>query len=214
MERQFLVYWKPEQISKVLEEGRLIKAGSNQFKDINPGDTLWICGNNTNNNLVTVGYILVDEIIGQDEANRRSPALKWQADFHAYASPGKEISTREKALAPILDKLRFVSTVNPYLDGQKPLGNQLQRKRELTQEASKMLMDFWNSSDDKEREEYLPTKENFESAYRALTCPGKSISFDAVLDQIETNAKEKGLSLMNDWRMITEKNIIMWSKKG
>lgn len=61
---------------------------------------------------------------------------------------------------------------------------------------------------------FLPSKFDFESAYRALTCPGKSISFDAVLDQIETNAKEKGLSLMNDWRMITEKNIIMWSKKG
>jgi|GEM_PF-4954488 len=107
-------------------------------------------------NLVTVGYILVDEIISQDEANRRFPALKWPADFHVCACPGKEISTREKALAPILNKLRFVSTVNPYLDGQKPLGNQLQRKRELTQETSKMLMNFWNSSDDKDIEEYAP----------------------------------------------------------
>jgi hypothetical protein len=54
MERQFLVYWKPDQISKVLKEGRLVKAASNQFSDINPGDTLWICGINANNDLFTV----------------------------------------------------------------------------------------------------------------------------------------------------------------
>ena len=60
----------------------------------------------------------------------------------------------------------------------------------------------------------LPTKEDFESAYRTLTRPGQSISIDVVLDQIETNAKNKSLTLKNNWRMITEKNIEIWSKKG
>jgi len=60
---------------------------------------------------------------------------------------------------------------------------------------------------------YLPNKEDFESAYRSLTRPGETISIDSVLDQIETTAKKKGLSLKSNWRMITEKNIEIWSKK-
>jgi hypothetical protein len=60
---------------------------------------------------------------------------------------------------------------------------------------------------------YLPSKEDFESSYRTLTSPGKTISIDSVLDQLEINAKEKGLSLKSNWRMITEKNIEIWAKK-
>ncbi len=57
----------------------------------------------------------------------------------------------------------------------------------------------------------LPSKLDFESAYRSLTCPGNSISLDAVLDQIETNAKKKGLLLNSNWRIIMEKNIEIWA---
>jgi hypothetical protein len=60
----------------------------------------------------------------------------------------------------------------------------------------------------------LPTKEEFESAYRALIRPGGTIAIDAVLDQIERCAREKGLLLKSNWRMITEKNIEIWSKNG
>jgi|GEM_PF-4311555 len=58
---------------------------------------------------------------------------------------------------------------------------------------------------------YLPTKEDFESAYRMLTRPGESISIDSVLNQIEVNAKNNGFLLNGDWRLITEKNIEVWS---
>lgn len=59
----------------------------------------------------------------------------------------------------------------------------------------------------------IPTKVDFESAYKALTCPGETISIDSVLDQIEINAKKKGHLFNNNWRMITEENIMIWSKK-
>lgn len=59
----------------------------------------------------------------------------------------------------------------------------------------------------------IPTKDDFESAYRMLARPGQSISIDAVLDQIETNTRNKILTLQNNWRMITEENIKIWSKK-
>lgn len=60
---------------------------------------------------------------------------------------------------------------------------------------------------------YLPSKKDFEAAYLVLTRPGESISLDVVLDQIEINAKEKGLLLTSNWQIITEKNIEIWSKK-
>ena len=60
---------------------------------------------------------------------------------------------------------------------------------------------------------HLPTKEDFESTYRILTRLGEAISIDSVLDRMETNAKKKGLALKNNWRMITEKSIEVWSTK-
>lgn len=59
---------------------------------------------------------------------------------------------------------------------------------------------------------YLPNKVDFECAYRALGRIGESISIDAVLDQIEFNAKKVGHLLKSDWREISETNIEIWSK--
>ena len=75
----------------------------------------------------------------------------------------------------------------------------------------KLLKEFQKSQ--AHDSDYLPTKEEFESAYRALTRSGESISIDAVLDQIESNAKKNGLSIKGNWRIITEKNIEIWSRK-
>ena len=60
---------------------------------------------------------------------------------------------------------------------------------------------------------YLPTKDDFELAYRSLTRLGDELSLDAILDQIEINITKAGLSLKSNWRIITEKNIEIWSKK-
>lgn len=60
---------------------------------------------------------------------------------------------------------------------------------------------------------YLPNKDDFETAYRTLTNPGETISIDSVLDQLEINAKKNRLLLKSNWRIITEKNIKVWSKK-
>lgn len=62
-----------------------------------------------------------------------------------------------------------------------------------------------------EQTQAIPTKEDFEAAYRKLVRPGEAVSIDAVLDQIEVNAKKDGFLLKSDWRMITEMNITSWS---
>ena len=55
---------------------------------------------------------------------------------------------------------------------------------------------------------YLPTKTDVEAAYRMLARLGESVSLDAVLDQIDMNARQAGYSLKHNWRIITEENII------
>jgi hypothetical protein len=61
---------------------------------------------------------------------------------------------------------------------------------------------------------YLPSKEDIETAYRMLANPGNSINIDTVLDQIEGITKNKRFLLKKDWRIITENNIEIWSKKS
>ena len=60
---------------------------------------------------------------------------------------------------------------------------------------------------------YLPSKKDFEVAYRALSLPGGTISIDSALDQLEIITNKKGLTLKSNWRVTTEKNIEIWSKK-
>ena len=63
-----------------------------------------------------------------------------------------------------------------------------------------------------QNEAHLPSKEDFEAAYRKLTCLGESVSLDAVLGGIEEDLTQQGRSLKRNWRMITEENIKIWSK--
>ena len=60
------------------------------------------------------------------------------------------------------------------------------------------------------RNDYLPNKEDFESAYRMLCSPGQKIDKKSILDQIEKNALNSGRNLKTNWRLITERNIEIW----
>ncbi len=60
---------------------------------------------------------------------------------------------------------------------------------------------------------YLPTKEDFEKAYRELEKKHKQgVKIDEVLDIVEANLTEKGRKLYENWRSITEQKIKEWSK--
>lgn len=63
----------------------------------------------------------------------------------------------------------------------------------------------------RENYSYLPTEGDFKTAYQQIAKPGQEISVDAVLDQIEIDAKKAGRNLKEDWRIITERNIEIWS---
>ena len=58
----------------------------------------------------------------------------------------------------------------------------------------------------------LPNFSDFEAACRMIARLGEEVSIDSVLDQIESNALQKGWLLKSNWRLITEKNIEIWSE--
>jgi hypothetical protein len=60
------------------------------------------------------------------------------------------------------------------------------------------------------KNDYLPNKDDFESAYRMLCSPGEKIDKDSILDQIEKNAINSSRNLKTNWRLITERNIKIW----
>ena len=60
---------------------------------------------------------------------------------------------------------------------------------------------------------YIPTKEDFEKAYRKLEKRHKQgVPIDEVLDTMEANLTERGRKLQENWRSITEQKIKEWSK--
>lgn len=61
---------------------------------------------------------------------------------------------------------------------------------------------------------FLPSKEDFEKAYRMLTKLGEVVSIDTVLDQVAINSTNTDMLLKSDWRVITERNIATWTKKS
>ena len=60
---------------------------------------------------------------------------------------------------------------------------------------------------------YIPTKEDFEKAYRKLEKRHKQgVPIDEVLDTMEANLTERGRKLQENWRSITEQKIKERSK--
>lgn len=117
-----------------------------------------------------------------------------------------------------------------YLNGEIYIYSQQTDGRDLDRPAIEFLekgtyrfvspLDNENSFSDedgpisqRESGDYQPNQDDFESAYRMLCSPGKSFEADLVLDQIEKNATESGYHLKENWRVITKRNIKLWTKK-
>src|SRR5262245_56439242 len=144
--RSFLVYWLSDQIQAAITDGLLNHAASEQFGRVTPGDVLWITGKSRAEPLITVGPLHVAEIVSQREAERRLPYQPWEARYDALCAPGTETATWEVTLTPILSELEFVSRRSLRLDLKKPLGQQLQAIRQLTEASTETLTKLWSGA--------------------------------------------------------------------
>jgi len=150
----WLVYWRKDQVEEAVSDRLVDHAASEQFSRVQSGDLLWICGRGKTDQLVTVGPLKVLDVVGQTEAERRLPYQPWKAKFHAMAAADEELAAREVSLTSIVGKLRFNSKVSPRLDSATPLGQQLQRIRQLTKTSANLLGQLWESQVDRATADY------------------------------------------------------------
>jgi len=162
--QEYLVYWKPVEIDKAIEAGPLDHAASDQFRRVNPGDVVWICGRGRRSELVTIGPLAVKKRVGQREAEREIGPKVFKRRFHVIADRRVLQRAREVPLKPLLSRLRFKSKTSPAIHTNAPVGQQLQAIRRLTAEAATLLWRTW--SRDSER---LPTAlESYEKQLEGL----------------------------------------------
>ena len=62
-----------------------------------------------------------------------------------------------------------------------------------------------------ENANYIPSKEDCETAIRELSDENEQARTGQVLDRIEKNVTSRGMALKPNWRMITEENMKGWS---
>jgi len=120
---------------------------------------------------------------------------------------GKPYDDRKKALVKLLKEIKNAYRVELIENGDR---FQFQSEKSLVSSTNNASQ---QTSAQPHDNSYLPSKDDFETAYRTLANPGVTIYIDSVLDQLEINAKKNRLLLKDNWRVITEKNIEGWSKK-
>lgn len=145
MTNHFFVYWSKDQILDALQVPELDHAASNQFHRLSVGDVIWIVGSLERNRLVTIGPLFVAEIVGQAEAEARLPYDPWEASYHVL-NIEKAVKPRKIDLTPVLSQLEFLSATSPKLNLEKPIGQQMQTMRQLTDQTVRLVQSLWNGT--------------------------------------------------------------------
>lgn len=146
MGRTFFFYWRDKQISESVTDGLLDHSGSDQFASIKTGDEIWIGGHgkSKSSRLITIGRLRVAEVVGPEEAKRRLGKRAWPKKYTALCAQDDETVAQKVDLDDhIINQLRFVSPHSTFLDLRRPLGRQLQRLRQLTEDSAKLLKTVW-----------------------------------------------------------------------
>ena len=145
----FLYYWGAEAAERELARGDVPfdYGGSEQFKRLSPGDTVWLVTSWTGKDLTLVGRLRVAEVLGQAAARKLGRPL-WHASYHAFAPAGAAEYLREVDITDLAAGLRFLSPNDRLTikDGRIDR-NQLQTMRTLTGEAAALLRGRWDEED-------------------------------------------------------------------
>lgn len=152
MTTHFLQYWEPTQIDYALRDvDKTDHAGSGQYlrMKVKPGDKVWIITVRSPGELVTIGKILVGEIVNRREAARRFGEKNvWNAEHHIVAETGAEEKTREVSLMDVAAQLRFQGEKDRLtITGGLIKAQQLQSIRKLSAASAALLESKWNTTE-------------------------------------------------------------------
>ena len=137
---QYLLYWKPEVAQRTEDEPLIAHAASDQLDKVGVGDVLWIVTSEGPDDLILVGRLRVDRIVGQEQAQRELRRTDlWEARYHAISDAPEE--------QVLLDISRFAS--NLTFDGTVEClpagftGRNLQAMRRLDCGGSEWMEYLW-----------------------------------------------------------------------
>src|SRR6185436_1984552 len=120
-------------------------AASEQYHKVRVGDVLWVVTSEEPNDLLLVGRLRVDKIVGQHEANRlmETPNL-WESEFHVFTE-----EPQEKAYLNIsrwATQLEFDGVVTSLPEDFT--GQHLQAKRRLDGNSEGLMEKLWSMRHD------------------------------------------------------------------
>ena len=144
----FTTYWLPQQVRN--SRGVLLDhAADNNFRDVQPGDTVWIV-TVRQGELFLVGRISVVRVLDQAGAERLLNERLWEADFHVYCPRRRSERARVVPLGKDTWNLSFVSDTSPRLISKsgKIDAQQVRRVRRLTPAAAVILNRVWGSREE------------------------------------------------------------------
>ena len=148
MPADYLSYWKPATVARILEEESplLVHAASEQYGRVAPRDTVWIVTTWPGGQLMLLGRIIVHLVTDHVTAARLLGTDDlWDATYHILAVPGLAEVARDVDLTDLAPALRFESRQRDRLDLSlsTKLGSQLQSMRHLTAGSASLLRQRW-----------------------------------------------------------------------
>ena len=146
----YLSYWLPEQLDNLPDDPLMCHAASDQYLNINPGDTVWVVTvNPSSRKLMLLAPLRVSERLSDSEARRQHGRDLYQAKWHIFTADNEAEAIRCLDINNIASRLRFVSDTNDRLPvvqdgGVRP--QRLQRMRCLTNDTASLLERIWEES--------------------------------------------------------------------
>ena len=142
----YLTYWKPSTVDLDKRDPTLAHTASNQFGRVAVGDTLWIVSSEEPDDLVLVGRLKVDRIVGQAEAERILGPNLWEAEYHTICDePEDKIILNISRWAR---ELGFDGVVDRLPEGFT--GQHLQSMRRLDFDSANLLERLWTQRNEAE----------------------------------------------------------------
>jgi hypothetical protein len=132
----FLLYWKPETVLVDQNQPVLTYVASQQLDKVRVGDVLWVVTSEESDDLILIGRLKVDRIVGQVEAEAiMGHKNLWKADSYAICDHPEEKMSLD--ISRWARSLRFEGGVDRLPEGFS--GQHLQTMRSLDFSSARML---------------------------------------------------------------------------
>jgi hypothetical protein len=102
----YITYWRRVSADRWDWGEQIDSAGSNNFRRVSTGDTIWIVASD-DDGLYLLAKIIVGEVLERAQAVKKLGKDIWEADYTVTGAPGSFIASKRIAFEPIALDLEF-----------------------------------------------------------------------------------------------------------